>query len=120
MNEHPPSMIPAFDAKVGARTVLKLLTSDNETIRLQSLKLLGFFLQKSTYKRKSENMNTHNLYALISDRLIIHTNDISLSLYNTLYEILVEKTINQVVDQQHQAPDATHHIENPSKLNSLI
>ena len=50
MNEHPPSMIPGFDAKFGIRTVLKLLASDNETIRLQTLKLLGFFLQKSTLK----------------------------------------------------------------------
>ena len=47
MNEHPPSMIPGFDAKFGIRTILKLLASDNETIRLQTLKLLGFFLQKS-------------------------------------------------------------------------
>lgn len=51
MNEHPPSMIPAFDSKVGVRTVLKLLASENEIIRLQTLKLLGFFLQKSTYKQ---------------------------------------------------------------------
>lgn len=50
MNEHPPSMIPSFDAKLGVRTVLKLLASENETIRLQTLKLLGFFLQKSTFK----------------------------------------------------------------------
>lgn len=50
MNEHPPSMIPGFDAKLGIRTVMKLLGSDNETIRLQTLKLLGFFLQKSTLK----------------------------------------------------------------------
>ncbi len=50
MNEHPPSMIPGFDAKYGIRTVLKLVASENETVRLQTLKLLGFFLQKSTLK----------------------------------------------------------------------
>ncbi len=113
MNEHPPSMIPAFDAKLGIRTVLKLLASDNETIRLQTLKLLGFFLQKSTSKRKADNMSTHNLYALISDRLCMYANQFSMSLYNTLYEILVERTINQVIDRHHAEPDATHHIENP-------
>ncbi len=119
MHEHPPSMIPAFDAKQGIRTVLKLLASENETIRLQTLKLLGFFLQKSTFKRKAENMNTYNLYALISDRLIMHTALVSVALYNTLYEILVERTINQVVDQQHSAPDQTHHIENPLILKVI-
>ena len=88
MNEHPPSMIPAFDAKLGIRTILKLLASENETIRLQTLKLLGFFLQKSTFKRKTENMNTHNLYALISDRLLLYSNEFSMPLYNTLYEVI--------------------------------
>ena len=123
MNEHPPSMIPSFDSKLGMRTAMKLLASDSETIRLQTLKLIGFFLQKSTFKRKSENMNTHNLYALMSDRLAMFTSEFSMPLYNTLYEILVEKTINQLVDQQHPNPDATHHIENPliiKVITSLI
>jgi hypothetical protein len=39
-------------------------------------------------RRKAENMNTYNLYALISDRLIMHTTEISMSLYNTLYEVI--------------------------------
>ncbi|RNA23632.1 neurobeachin, partial [Brachionus plicatilis] len=95
MNEHPPSMIPAFDSKLGIRTVMKLLGSESETIRLQTLKLLGFFLQKSTFKRKSENMSTYNLFSLISDKLSIYSHDFSMSLYNTLYDILVERTINQ-------------------------
>ncbi|CAF0718488.1 unnamed protein product [Brachionus calyciflorus] len=123
MNEHPPSMIPAFDAKLGIRTVMKLLASENETIRLQTLKLLGFFLQKSTFKRKAENMNTYNLFALISDRLSMYSHDFTMSLYNTLYEILVERTTNQVIDQTHQMPDPTHHIENPliiKVITSLI
>ena len=130
MNEHPPSMIPAFDAKLGTRTVLKLLASHSETIRLHALKLLGFFLQKSTFKRKAENMNTHNLYVLISDRLAMFIDGTAPSssgeatsgsggggfpmvLYNTLYEILVEKTANQLGEHAHANPDATHHIENP-------
>lgn len=114
MNEHPPSMIPAFDAKVGVRTVFKLLASNNETIRLQTLKLLGFFLQKSTYKRKAENMGAHNLYALMSDRMLMFSGeDLPTPLYNTLYEILVERTVNQVIEQPHMPPDKTHHIENP-------
>ena len=58
-------------------------------------------------------MNTYNLFALISDRLSMYSHDFSMSLYNTLYEILVERTTNQVFDQQHQNPDPTHHIENP-------
>jgi neurobeachin len=119
MNEHPPSMIPSFDAKLGVRTVFKLLASENETIRLQSLKLLGFFLQKSTHKRKAENMSSHNLFALLADRLMLYSNEFSMSLYNTLYEMLVEKTINQIVDQPRPNPDMTHHIENPLVLKVI-
>ena len=62
MNEHPPSMIPAFDRKSGIRTVFILLGSSTETNRLKKLKLLGFFIQKFTAKRKNEAMNVHNLF----------------------------------------------------------
>ncbi len=120
MNEHPPSMIPAFDHKQGIRTIMKLLDSDNETIRLQTLKLLGFFLQKSTLKRKTENMGTFNLFALISEKLLSTPHaEFSMSLYNTLYEILVEKTVNHVLDVAHLRPDSTHHIENPQIIKVI-
>ena len=60
-------------------------------------------------------MGTHNLFALIGDRLQLFSNEFSMSLYNTLYEILVERTVNQVSDLPHAPPDVTHHIENPRK-----
>ena len=50
MSEHPAAMVPAFDAKQGVRTVFKLLASESQLIRLQALKLLGFFLSRSTHK----------------------------------------------------------------------
>lgn len=50
MSEHPSSMIPAFDMKQGVRTVFKLLTAESQLIRLQALKLLGYFLCRSTHK----------------------------------------------------------------------
>jgi len=50
MSEHPSSLVPAFDAKNGVRSVFKLLSSETQLIRLQALKLLGFFLCRSTHK----------------------------------------------------------------------
>lgn len=50
MSEHPAAMVPAFDGKMGVRTVFKLLASESQLIRLQALKLLGFFLSRSTHK----------------------------------------------------------------------
>ena len=87
MNEHPPSMVPAFDRKFGIRTVFKLLASSSETIRLKTLKLLGFFLQKCTVKRKNEAMNVHNLFSLLTDRLMLYQNEFSMATYNTLYDV---------------------------------
>lgn len=50
MSEHPSSMVPAFDMKQGVRSIFKLLGSESQLIRLQALKLLGFFLSRSTHK----------------------------------------------------------------------
>lgn len=50
MADHPAAMIPAFDMKQGVRVVFKLLASESQLIRLQALKLLGFFLSRSTHK----------------------------------------------------------------------
>lgn len=36
-------------------------------------------------------MGAHNLYSLISDRLLIYADKISISLYNTLYEVKQKK-----------------------------
>lgn len=54
MSEHPSSMVPAFDAKQGVRTIFKLLAAESQLIRLQALKLLGFFLSRSTHKYVDE------------------------------------------------------------------
>lgn len=50
MSEHPSSMVPAFDMKQGVRSIFKLLAAESQLIRLQALKLLGFFLSRSTHK----------------------------------------------------------------------
>lgn len=71
LSEHAMTMVPAFDRRQGlryysrcsqwrknsnallfssSRTVFKLLASSSENTRLQALKLLGFFLERSTLK----------------------------------------------------------------------
>ncbi|KAG5338067.1 NBEA protein, partial [Acromyrmex heyeri] len=85
MSEHPSSMVPAFDAKQGVRTIFKLLAAESQLIRLQALKLLGFFLSRSTHNHStksvldfvnsSENaifvVNTVHLISQLADNLII-------------------------------------------------
>lgn len=48
--EFPQFMIPSLDRNKAIGVVFKLLTSPNQLIRLPALKLLGFFLQRSTMK----------------------------------------------------------------------
>ncbi|GBM24397.1 Neurobeachin [Araneus ventricosus] len=119
MSEHPASMVPAFDIKNGIRTVFKLLASTNEVIRLQALKLLGYFLSRSTHKRKHDVMGPHNLYMLLADRLLLHSDHISLSTYNVLYEILTEHVSSQILYQKHPEPESHYRLENPMILKVI-
>uniref|UniRef100_A0A7N8XMH7 Neurobeachin n=1 Tax=Mastacembelus armatus TaxID=205130 RepID=A0A7N8XMH7_9TELE len=116
MSEHPASMIPAFDQRNGIRVIYKLLTSKSESIRVQSLKVLGYFLKHLGHKRKVEIMHTHSLFTLLGERLMLHTNTVTVTTYNTLYEILTEQVCTQVVHKPHPEPDSTVKIQNPMIL----
>ncbi|KAJ7995690.1 hypothetical protein DPEC_G00247190 [Dallia pectoralis] len=116
MAEHPASMIPAFDQRNGIRVVYKLLASKTESIRVQSLKVLAYFLKHLGHKRKVEIMHTHSLFTLLGERLMLHTNTVSMTCYNTLYEILTEQVCTQVIHKPHSEPDSTVKIQNPMIL----
>uniref|UniRef100_A0A8B9LNQ3 Neurobeachin b n=1 Tax=Astyanax mexicanus TaxID=7994 RepID=A0A8B9LNQ3_ASTMX len=116
MSEHPASMIPAFDQRNGIRVVYKLLASKSESIRVQALKVLGYFLKHLGHKRKVEIMHTHSLFTLLCERLMLHTSTVSVTTYNTLYEILTEQVCTQVVHKPHPEPDSTVKIQNPMIL----
>lgn len=87
MSEHPASMIPAFDQRNGIRVIYKLLASKSESIWVQALKVLGYFLKHLGHKRKVEIMHTHSLFTLLGERLMLHTNTVTVTTYNTLYEV---------------------------------
>ncbi|XP_034166552.1 neurobeachin isoform X3 [Pangasianodon hypophthalmus] len=116
MSEHPTSMIPAFDQRNGIRVVYKLLASKSESIRVQALKVLGYFLKHLGHKRKVEIMHTHSLFTLLGERLMLHTSTVSVTTYNTLYEILTEQVCTQVVHKPHPEPDSSVKIQNPMIL----
>uniref|UniRef100_T1J4P2 BEACH-type PH domain-containing protein n=1 Tax=Strigamia maritima TaxID=126957 RepID=T1J4P2_STRMM len=116
MAEHPASMVPAFDVKFGIRTVFKLLASQNEDIRLQSLKLMGYFLSRSTHKRKHDVMMPHNLYTLLAERLLLNSESINLVTYNVLFEILVEHVNSNILQSKHPEPESHFRLENPMIL----
>ncbi|XP_060806416.1 neurobeachin isoform X1 [Amyelois transitella] len=116
MSEHPSSMVPAFDAKGGVRTIFKLLASESQLIRLQALKLLGFFLSRSTHKRKYDVMSPHNLYTLLATRLAASGEGLALPVYNALYELLTEHVGQQILYTSHPEPQPHFRLENPMIL----
>lgn len=119
MSEHPNSMTPAFDQRNGLRVIYKLLASKSEGIRVQALKALGYFLKHLAPKRKAEVMLGHGLFSLLAERLMLHTNLITMTTYNVLFEILIEQIGTQVIHKQHPDPDSSVKIQNPQILKVI-
>ncbi|XP_010137566.1 PREDICTED: lipopolysaccharide-responsive and beige-like anchor protein, partial [Buceros rhinoceros silvestris] len=119
MSEHPTSMIPAFDQRNGLQVVYKLLASQSEGIRVQALKVMGYFLKHLAPKRKTEVMLGHGLFSLLAERLMLQTNLITMTTYNVLFEILTEQICTQVIHKQHPDPDSTVKIQNPQILKVI-
>ncbi|XP_028967428.1 neurobeachin [Galendromus occidentalis] len=116
MAEQPATMVPAFDCRAGVRAVFKLLGSPSETVRLQALKLLAFFLSRSTHKRKHDVMSPHNLYMLLVDKLLMHADHLTLATYNVLYEMLTEHIGAHILYTPHAEPEHHFRLENPMVL----
>ncbi|XP_077379814.1 lipopolysaccharide-responsive and beige-like anchor protein isoform X5 [Festucalex cinctus] len=119
MSEHPGSMVQAFDQRNGIRVIYKLLASKSEGIRVQTLKVLGYFLKHLSPKRKSEIMVGHSLFSLLTERLMLHSAQFSMTTYNVLFEILAEQICTQVIHKQHPDPDSTVKIINPQILKVM-
>ncbi|XP_072525854.1 lipopolysaccharide-responsive and beige-like anchor protein isoform X2 [Salminus brasiliensis] len=119
MSEHPSSMVQAFDQRNGIRVIYKLLASKSEGIRVQALKVMGYFLRHLPPKRKSEVMLSHGLFSLLTERLMLHSSQFSMTTYNVLFEILTEQICTQVIHKQHPDPDSTVKIQNPQILKVI-
>ncbi|XP_061778985.1 lipopolysaccharide-responsive and beige-like anchor protein isoform X3 [Nerophis lumbriciformis] len=119
MSEHPGSMVQAFDQRNGIRVIYKLLASKSEGIRVQTLKVLGYFLKHLTPKRKSEVMLSQSLFSLLTERLTLHADQFSMTTYNVLFEILTEQICTQVIHKQHPDPDSSVKILNPQILKVI-
>ncbi|XP_051994075.1 lipopolysaccharide-responsive and beige-like anchor protein isoform X2 [Xyrauchen texanus] len=119
MSEHPGSMVQAFDQRNGIRVIFKVLASKSEGIRVQALKVLGYFLKYLSPKRKSEVMLGYGLFPLLTERLMLHSNQFTITTYNVLFEILTELICTQVIHKQHPDPDSSVKIQNPQVLKVI-
>ncbi|EFO98577.1 CRE-SEL-2 protein [Caenorhabditis remanei] len=117
--EHPAIMIPAIDKNKALGIIFNLLAAPNELIRIPALKILGFFLSRSTLKRKTESMGNQNLFSLIGERLLSHKRVLSLPTYNVLLEILVEQMTPTFTYAAHQPAQPEWKFENPQLLKVI-
>ncbi|CAI2347567.1 unnamed protein product [Caenorhabditis sp. 36 PRJEB53466] len=117
--EHPAIMIPAIDKNKALGIIFNLLAAPNELIRIPALKILGFFLARSTLKRKTESMGNQNLFSLIGERLLSHKRMISLATYNVLLEVLCEKMTTDFAYVAHNPASPDWKFENPHLLKVI-
>ena len=124
--EIPSSMIPAFDSRKGIYVLFQVINNtirssvesesdaeEKEVIRSLCLKILGSFLMRSTYKRKSQSMTSSHFsilyYMLSRDRSIL-----THSLYVNLMEITIEAPISSLYSLQSNQ----HHHQQGSNTNA--
>lgn len=60
-------------------------------------------------------MSPHNLFSLLTDRLMLNADMLSMATYNVLFELLTEKMTTQVMTEKHAQIDANCRIENSCK-----
>ena len=118
--EIPCSMIPSFDSRKGIQVLFQVMNNtirsaydadpgeveEKEVIRSLCLKILGSFLMRSTFKRKSLSMTSSHFsilyYMLSRDRSIL-----THSLYVNLMEITIEAPISSLYSLQTAAGSAS-------------
>ncbi|KAL3091322.1 hypothetical protein niasHS_007115 [Heterodera schachtii] len=101
---HPAIMVPAFDRKKALCVIFKMISSGNELIRIPTLKMLSYFLCRSTQKRKNEAINQKNLFHLLTEKLLLNCRSLSLATYNALFEMLVEQICPEILFVKHEDP----------------
>ncbi|WKX98416.1 hypothetical protein Q1695_013812 [Nippostrongylus brasiliensis] len=116
---YPQIMVPIFDKDKAVGLVFKLLSSPNQLIRIPALKMFGFYLQRSTLKRKTESVTARHLYTLITERLLIHADYLTLPTYIVLFEILTEQMTPEFAYTKKEAASPEWRFENPMMLKVI-
>ena len=62
-------------------------------------------------------MEAQSLFMLISERLLLYSDQIGVPTYNAMYEIMVEMPCTQVLRKPHQDPTPNTFISNPGSTN---
>uniref|UniRef100_F6X056 Uncharacterized protein n=1 Tax=Ciona intestinalis TaxID=7719 RepID=F6X056_CIOIN len=119
VSEQGGAVTPVFDRRNGIVVIFKLLGSRSENVRVHALKLLAYFLKNLSLKRKNEVMESQSLFMLVGERLLLYSDEFSLTAYNAMYEVLVEEPSTQVLQKTHAEPSANTLIGNPVMMKVI-
>uniref|UniRef100_A0A0N5B0I0 BEACH-type PH domain-containing protein n=1 Tax=Syphacia muris TaxID=451379 RepID=A0A0N5B0I0_9BILA len=119
LSERPAQLVPAFDRKKGLSVVFKLLNSPNELIRVPALKIFGYFLCRSTIKRKNDAVGNLNVLTLLTERLLLHAKYLTMATYNVLFEMMVEQMTPMICYTPHSKLTGEERFENPILLKVI-
>lgn len=78
---------------------------------IKLLKIENFFC-----RRKQDLMDTHNLFTLLTERLLLHAASLSMATYNSLFELLTESLTPEILYKKHEEPDPQMKFENSSQF----
>ena len=67
------------------------------------------------FRRKTEFMESQSLFMLVSERLLLYPDQITIATYNAMYEVMVENPCTQILRKPHQEPSPNTYIVNPGK-----
>uniref|UniRef100_A0A7N8XQ37 Neurobeachin n=1 Tax=Mastacembelus armatus TaxID=205130 RepID=A0A7N8XQ37_9TELE len=81
--------------------------------------MIQAFDQRNGIRRKSDVMLSHGLFSLLTERLMLHSSQFTMTTYNVLFEILTEQICTQVIHKRHPDPDSTVKILNPQILKVI-
>nr|CAB3264214.1 neurobeachin [Phallusia mammillata] len=119
LSEHGSTVVPVFDHQNGLMVIFKLLGSRSNNVRVNSLKLLAYFLKQLPEKRKEDLMDAQSLFMLIGERLLIYSDEMGVETYNALYEVLVQEPNTQILHNPHHEPSLWTVMHNPAMMKVI-
>ncbi|KAK4470499.1 hypothetical protein MN116_006047, partial [Schistosoma mekongi] len=88
--EFPNTCGPVFVRTNGIHCVFKLLTSDDEHVRIYAIKLFGLYLMYGKTLVYGNSVECFALYSLLEERLNSTSTQFTLLTYNALFEVMTE------------------------------
>ena len=88
--ENPQGVAGCLADSRGTACVFKLLNSSSEQVKIHAVKLLTLIMENSSQNKKKELMEEAGLWALLTDRLSLHSPSLTTALYTALFELMTQ------------------------------